>query len=149
MIYPEINIVSYEIISIDYSKKNLVEEFLRNAGSSAGKFRYFATRPIEVLKNHIVTFVVMYEKKVVGYAHLENENGKTWLGTAVIEDEIGKGIGKMLMDKLFAEAKSKGIKKITLTVDKDNTAAFSLYKKYEFTILKETDQIYYLDAEIK
>ena len=141
--------MSYEIISIDYSKKNLVEEFLKNAGSSEDKFRYFATRPIEVLKNHIVTFVVMKEKKVVGYAHLENENGKTWLGTAVIEEETGKGIGKMLMDKLFAEAISKGIKEITLTVDKDNAAAFSLYKKYGFKILEETDKIYYLETEIK
>ena len=141
--------MSYEIISIDYSKKNLIEEFLKNAGNSIKKFRYFDSRPIEILKNHIATFVVMKNKKVVGYAHLENENGKTWLGTAVIEKETGKGIGKMLMDKLSAEAKSKGIKKITLTVDKDNVTAFSLYKKYGFKIIKETDKIYYLDAEIK
>ena len=140
--------MSYEIISIDYSKKNLVDEFLKNAGSSIKKFRYFDSRPIEVLKNHIATFVVMKDKKVVGYAHLDKENNSVWLGTAVIEEETGKGIGKMIMDKLMSEAKTKEVKKITLTVDKDNATAFALYKKYGFQIFKETEKIYYLELKL-
>ncbi len=141
--------MDYEIISIDYSQKNLVEEFLRSAGSSLKKFRYFSSRPIVVLKNHIVTLIVLKEKKIVGYGHLDKENNSVWLGTAVIESEKGKGVGKMLMEKLFEEAKMKNVKEITLTVDNDNAAAISLYEKFGFHLLKKENEISFMKAEVK
>jgi GNAT superfamily N-acetyltransferase len=141
--------VSYQIISVDLSNKHLIQEFLRHAGSSLNKFRYFKSRPIEVIKNHAVTLVALKENKVVGYGHLDKENEKIWLGTAIVESEKGKGLGKLLMDRLMAEAVKMNIEKITLAVDNDNVPAIALYQKYGFVLSKKENLISYYEKEIK
>ena len=141
--------MSYEIIVVDFSGKHLVEEFLRNAGSSLDKFRYYRSRPVEAIKNHLVTLVALKGKKAVGYGHLDSENGKIWLGTAIAEVEKGNGLGKMIVERLITEANNKGVKTITLTVDNDNDAAIALYKKYDFVFSKKENLISYYEKEIQ
>jgi sugar phosphate isomerase/epimerase/GNAT superfamily N-acetyltransferase len=151
--------VDYSIIRIAPSEKYRIEEFLRHAGNSLRQFRYFNSRPLDVIKNHIVTLIALHENKAVGYAHLDKENDKTWLGIAVAQDHKGRGLGKMLMNKLFEEARKNFPpsleKKITLSVDNDNTSAIALYKKYGFHLIKmehptwrKEDKISYYEAKI-
>lgn len=64
----------------------------------------------------------------------------TWKGQVMYLEDIivtseyrGKGIGKMLMDKLIEEAREKGFKRITWQVLEWNEPAIGFYKKYNAT----------------
>lgn len=54
------------------------------------------------------------------------------LGMALLEDYRGKGIGKALLEHLFNEAKQRGIKRLSLSVDPGNVAAVKLYQRFGF-----------------
>lgn len=88
-------------------------------------------------------FVVEDEKldgsPVVGFA-LYYVRYSTWKGQVMYLEDIivtseyrGKGIGKMLMDKLIEEAREKGFKRITWQVLEWNEPAIGFYKKYNAT----------------
>jgi RimJ/RimL family protein N-acetyltransferase len=53
-------------------------------------------------------------------------------GFAVKPSHKGKGLGRQMLQHIKQQAISKGIKRIELTVDIDNEAAISLYKKLGF-----------------
>ena len=79
------------------------------------------------------------ENPVVGFA-LYYIRYSTWKGQVMYLEDIivtstyrGKGIGKMLMDKLIEEAKEKGFKRITWQVLEWNEPAIQFYKKYQAT----------------
>ena len=101
------------------------------------------------LKNHLVTLIAMKATRPVGYAHLDSEGGKVWLGTAVAESEKGKGVGTLLMQALLEEGKKRKIEKITLSVDNDNHIAATLYRKFGFYLLKKEDLISYYETVVK
>lgn len=103
-------------------------------GNSGETFRYFANRPLSVIKNHIVTILALDEKNFpVGYGHLDLENNQVWLGICVAEMERGNGIGNMLMQFLLAEADNHLITTVYLSVDLNNTSAIKLYQKFGFS----------------
>lgn len=136
-----------ELISITVEDIDKLHDFLKNAGShTLNKFRYFNNRPKEIIKKHIITYMLIDEqtKKSIGYGHLDPEDNKIWLGIAISESEQGKGLGKMLMQKLLDTAKINKIDEIYLTVDKDNEIAIKLYKIFGFYIVKETASYYEL-----
>lgn len=61
----------------------------------------------------------------------------TWKGQAMYLEDIlvtetarGKGIGKLLLDRLIIEAKEKGFKRIVWQVLEWNEPAINFYKKY-------------------
>lgn len=73
---------------------------------------------------------------VVGFA-LYYIRYSTWKGQAMYLEDIivtesmrGKGIGKLLMDALVAEAKTKGLNRMVWQVLEWNTPAINFYKKY-------------------
>lgn len=76
------------------------------------------------------------EGEVIGFA-LYYIRYSTWKGQAMYLEDIlvtndmrGKGIGKMLMDRLIIEAKEKGWKRIIWQVLEWNEPAINFYKKY-------------------
>lgn len=65
----------------------------------------------------------------------------TWKGQAMYLEDIlvtqsarGKGIGKLLMDRLIEEAKEKGLKRIVWQVLEWNEPAINFYKKYNASL---------------
>lgn len=74
---------------------------------------------------------------VVGFA-LYYIRYSTWKGQVMYLEDIivtepyrGRGVGKMLMDKLIEEAREKDFKRITWQVLEWNKPAIDFYKKYK------------------
>jgi ribosomal protein S18 acetylase RimI-like enzyme len=51
----------------------------------------------------------------------------------------GKGLGRTLMDRLFAELEKQGIPGLHLGVSTENQGAVAFYQKLGFTVLKENE----------
>ena len=121
----------------------LIKLFLSSLSKGKSKFRYFKNRPVSVIANHLLTILLLDDNLPIGYGHLDKENDITWLGVAISDNHIGQGNGTIIMNYLKSFAKIKSIKKISLSVDKDNLTAIELYKKMNFIKVKETS-IYYV-----
>jgi len=142
----------------------LLQQFIDEAGSSLRSFRYFQKRPLEVIKNHLCTFLLMDNDKPAAYGHLDVSDEATvashcgaegsafktektiWLGIAVAEKYRGVGLGAIMMNQLISFAKQQGVREIKLSVDNDNEAAIQLYQKLGFKLVekKETFGFYIL-----
>lgn len=115
----------------DYSDLSF---FLKNAGKSLVSFRYFNSRAIEIIKQHLVT-VLLYENFIpVGYAHIDNENSIQWLGIAISDSKRGNGYGKLLMKYLIDFTVLHKIEIINLSVDGGNLGAIHLYEQFGFKL---------------
>jgi GNAT superfamily N-acetyltransferase len=86
------------------------------------------------------TFVAEVEGKIVGFA-LYYIRYSTWKGQAMYLEDIlitnemrGKGIGKLLFDRLIEEAKEKKFNRIIWQVLDWNEPAINFYKKYNADI---------------
>lgn len=132
-------------VDIHSSNTYLIQEFLGNAGKSLETFRYYNKRTFDVIQNHLSTIVLKQNDHIVGYGHLDKEGERVWLGIAVIESELGKGLGLKIMNELIKNAKQKKIKSLSLSVDKLNTAAIQLYEKLGFKKSEEKDSIYFYE----
>ena len=126
-----------DIIEITENNNYLLNEFLNN--SIPGTFRYFNKRSINVIKNHIITLILIDDNLPVGYAHIDYDDDKYWFGVCILDNYQGKGYGKKIMEYIFNHERIKNIDNIYLTVDKVNYIAISLYKKYNFYIVEEKD----------
>lgn len=148
-----------QFVQVKYPDVKLLEQFIKEAGTSLQSFRYFQKRPLDVIKNHLCTFLLLDNEKPVAYGHLDvsdeatiashcdskEEGLKTektiWLGIAVSENYKGKGLGLMMMNQLISFAKNNKVKQIKLSVDNDNESAISLYKKLGF-VLQEKKEVF-------
>lgn len=81
-------------------------------------------------------FVAEVENVVVGFA-LYYIRYSTWKGQAMYLEDIlvtnemrGKGVGKLLFEQLFTEAREKGFNRIAWQVLEWNEPAINFYKKY-------------------
>lgn len=133
-----------ELKKITVSDQELIQEFLNEAGDSLLTFRYFDSRPISILNNHVITFMAFDEGCPVGYGHLDKENDRVWLGVAVSERTRGMGIGKKIVVALLDYADTKAITKVCLTVDASNTNAIKLYENHGFLLEKKLSEGRYL-----
>ncbi len=152
-----------QFVQVKYPDTKLLQQFLDEAGSSLSSFRYFQKRPLEVIKDHLCTFLLLDNGIPAAYGHLDvsdeatvashcgGEAGKRektiWLGIAVSEKYLGLGLGVMMMNQLISFGKQHGVKQIKLSVDNDNEKAIQLYEKLGFTLLekKETFGFYSLN----
>jgi len=119
--------------------------FCKRAGSSFDTFRYFKTRPLDVIENHRVTLLGFCGGNPVAYAHLDYEDEKMWLGICVIEGMTGRGYGKIMMVELMAYARTFGVPEVHLSVNKDNIGGRRLYEKFGFELCdkKEPNTLFY------
>jgi GNAT superfamily N-acetyltransferase len=122
-----------------------LELFLSLCGKSLSTFRYFLTRELECVANHIVTLLFYKDRTPVAYGHLDREGQETWLGVCVIDAEIGNGYGEAMTRELLNRAKKHEIAKIRLSVDEQNEAARCLYKKLGFLLNKTKDGVCYME----
>lgn len=125
------------LVAIKPDDVSLLRNFLEHAGSSLKEFRYFSKRSFDVLKNHLVTFILEETGNALAYGHLDQEADTVWLGICVVESRKGQGLGIRMMEELLKFAKQNQIPKIKLAVDNDNLAAQSLYKKFGFREIAE------------
>jgi RimJ/RimL family protein N-acetyltransferase len=118
-----------------------IELFLSYAGNSLSTFRYFSSRDLSVINNHIVTLLTYKDNIPIAYGHLDRDpmQKEVWLGIAVQEGLHGKGIGSAMMEELLVRAKQCKIQLLYLSVDMVNEAAIHLCKKFSF----------YVDSELK
>ena len=123
------------ILIVTDNETELLDQFLSSAGASLNSFRYFQSRPLSVLKNHIVTCLFIENGQPVGYGHLDKEGNKVWLGIAVSELFKGKGIGTQIMNFLVLKARDNNIDTLNLSVDAENLHAIQLYKKFGFIVI--------------
>jgi len=120
----------FQIVPAD---EQLVERFLAKLVKGATQFRYFQKRPVSIIQNHLTTAITLDPVGgPVAYGHLEKEGGKLWLGLAVADDQVNKGLGKSMLNFLVNNAADKGERTINLAVDKDNFTAQGLYQSAGF-----------------
>lgn len=134
--------MSLKIISIDSNNTHQLIEFIKNLGKSKLSFRYFENRPISVLKNHLLTILLLLDNHPIGYGHIDFDGERYWLGISLIEKEVGKGYGSMIMKELLHRVSKKNVKTLHLSVDIANHGAVKMYQKYGFLIEKSLSDKY-------
>ena len=135
--------MALEFVSLNISNLDLIDKFITSAGDSLDTFRYFKTRENDIVLNHIVSYIIKDDSRLIGYCHLENDSGKTWLGLCVLQNETAKGYGKLILHKLINDSKKFQIKNIYLSVDSNNLNAIRLYENFEFKLQSKKNGIYY------
>ena len=128
----------FNIVEITENNNNLLQDFISN-NKLPNTFRYFNKRNIDVIKNHLITIILLDNELPVGYAHIDFDDNKYWFGICILENYQGMGNGKKMMEYIFNNEKIKNIENIYLTVDKVNISAINLYKKKNFNIIDEKD----------
>lgn len=94
-------------------------------------------------------FVAEINGKIVGacwsrimndYGHLDDETPS--LALSVLKDFRRRGIATALLEKISARLVEKSFKRVSLSVQKENTAAVALYKNLQFEIVDERGEEY-------
>ena len=135
------------IVKVNIKNLKLLESFISELADSALTFKYYQNRSISAIQNHLITVLLIKNRKAIGYGHLDKELDTIWLGIAILPNEKGKGYGNLLMINLLKYASKNNIRKIKLSVDKDNLSAIHLYKKYNFKLIYDSSTILYYEAE--
>ena len=86
-----------------------------------------------------IFFVAEVENKLAGFiaalgGDLKRNQHSAYLVLGVLEDYQGQGIATKLFNRVFEWAKEVEITRLELTVIKDNTKAFNLYRKMGFVL---------------
>ncbi len=99
--------------------------------------------------------VVEIEDKIVGcawiryicdYGYIDDETPS--LAVSLLNGYRGKGIGSLLMMAFFKILKEKGIKRVSLSVSKDNKVARKLYQKLGFKVIQKNKEDEIMVAEL-
>lgn len=132
-------------VKIDETNLSLLDDFISNLGSSSLTFRYFNSRSVSVIKNHIVTLLLVNEDgKSVGYGHLDRENDVVWLGTAIVESHVGMGLGSLVIKRLCEIAVRNNVKELKVSIDKSNYTSINMCKKQLFEISNENENTIFM-----
>jgi RimJ/RimL family protein N-acetyltransferase len=121
--------------------KKSLKFFIENEMIKNEHFRYFNERSIKSLNNHLATLLIKIKDINIGYAHLDFELDKVWLGIYISKQKRGQGFGKILMSLIIDEAKKLEIKKIFLSVDTSNKKAINLYEQFNFNFFTKKKDI--------
>ena len=139
------------ITDVDRENNNSVERLRAfSLQDHPSTFRYFRNRIFdEAIKSHIVTLLYSEENgKDVGYAHIDMDttSERAFFGICILPDYQSKGIGKLLIERALELYTGP----LYLTVDKANSKAINLYKKYNFTVIEhgETSDLWFREETL-
>jgi ribosomal protein S18 acetylase RimI-like enzyme len=118
---------------------DLLYDFINSLGSSDQSFRYFSSRPITAINNHLCTVLLLENNQAVGYAHLDKEEENIWFGIAIAEGHTGKGLGDKLIRYVLEKSEELKIYELKLSVDETNHHAINLYEKHRFHLFKKSN----------
>ncbi len=124
-------------LEITTHNSDVLKKFIENLDEEKNTFRYYNTRDIDVISNHVYTVLLLLNGDPISYGHLDKEGNAVWLGILVIKEYQGKGVSKVMMDLLLKKAKMLKLDTIQLSVDKDNKKAVKLYEKYKFKLVSK------------
>ena len=132
-----------KIVKIDESGGlELLRQFIALIGASGSSFRYFNSRPPEVVRSHVVTLLGLDDAGTpVCYGHLDREADTVWLGICVAEGHTGRGLGGKMMTAMLEAGDKAGIKEIKLSVDNSNLSGIRLYEKNGFSLISRNEKI--------
>ena len=103
----------------------------------------------EELKHRFsIPLVVKFGTKVVGYTCLWHMDDQMEIANFAISPEFrGKGIGKMMMERVLSEAKKRDCLSVMLSVRESNLSALNLYAKSGFVEVERRKNYYRLPTE--
>jgi len=127
-------------------KNSLVNERLMNEdfGLSLDKIftreeemKWLSSRLIEIEEGKVINVAAFHNDKLVGNSDIKREKYKDRkhhgiLSIAVLSGWGDKGIGTIMMQELFEQAKKEGMKSLQLEVLNNNSNAIHLYEKLGF-----------------
>ncbi len=137
-----------KIVEVNKSNIELLEDFINNLEDASKRFRYFNSRPISVIQNHLSTLILVENKSAIAYGHLDKEDDIVWLGVAVLPKHQGNGYGKRMMLELINYAMYLKINSIKLSVDKVNLQAIKLYEKMGFYLENDNEETCFYKLKI-
>lgn len=96
-----------------------------------------------VCDENVLNLVADEDSKVVGYINISYfEDTANILKIAVDKDERKKGIGFSLLEESIKLLKEKGVCKLFLEVEFENSPAIGLYKKFHFKNIRTRKNYY-------
>jgi len=103
----------------------------------------------EELKHRFsIPLVVKSGTKVIGYACLWHIDDQMEIANFAVSPEFRrKGIGKMTMERVLAEAERRGCLSVMLSVRESNEAALNLYAKSGFVEVERRKNYYRVPTE--
>lgn len=135
----ENNISNEEVKSIDVCKnKNLFDKIvytnLRITNFEHKKYEFLKYLLSDIQKE---TFLVKYDKKVIGIFSLKYEKNKVYLFDFSVNNSYrGRGFGTIILKQILYELKEFGYSKLFLYALKDNKRAIKLYEKIGFKTIR-------------
>ena len=85
------------------------------------------------IRSGFLYFLVKEDKQFIGYIGVQQKGDELFLSKIYIKSsERGKGHGKKAIQFIERLAKEKGVRKIALTVNKNNRGAIKAYEKLGF-----------------
>ena len=128
------------IVQISHNNSNLLSEFINK--TQPKEFRYYTSRNIKNIKNHILTILGICNNVPIAYGHIDYENDINWVGLCVLEPFQHNGYGKQIFKYLLDFIQHNHIINIQLSVDIDNYKAQNLYLKNNFYISNTLENCY-------
>ena len=96
-----------------------------------------------IREDHCRGYAFYDKDKLVGFVNVEDKDGESWIqALEIMPDYRNQGLGKSILDIAVKELKAN-----YLSVNKKNTIAISMYKKYGFKVYKETESMYFMSLK--
>lgn len=139
------------------SDQDALLEFYLSLNSETVKFFHPWEFTIEAIQKHCQAVMdqdhisVVAENghgKIIGHAFINGiKTKKPVFGIGLREDYKGIGLGKKLMRYVLSKARARGLRRITLTVIKENTKARALYEKFGFKVAGQTKDSWKMEID--